>query len=44
MMALLDDVLGRGFLLRWAKMNYCEEWMQSRLSELEEIKEQDYHF
>jgi len=30
----LDDVFGRGFLLRWAKMNDCGEWMAERLREL----------
>jgi hypothetical protein len=33
--AFLDDVFGRGFLLRWAKMNNCEERIEERLSELE---------
>ncbi len=33
--AFLDDVFGRGFLLRWAKMNDCEEQIAERLSELE---------
>ncbi len=32
--AFLDDVFGRGFLLRWAKMNDCEEWIDQRLREL----------
>ncbi len=27
MIAFLDDVFGRGFLLRWARMNDCAEWM-----------------
>ena len=33
--AFLDDVFGRGFLLRWAKTNDCEERVEGRLSELE---------
>ena len=33
--AFLDEVIGRGFLERWARMNDCEEWMAQRLRELE---------
>jgi hypothetical protein len=36
MMAFLDDVFGRRLLLRWAKMNGCEEQVMQRLRELEE--------
>ena len=34
MIAFLDDVFGRGFLLRWARMNDGEEWIDQRLPEL----------
>ena len=37
MLAFLDDVFGRGFLLRWAKINDCEEWMREMLRELYEV-------
>jgi hypothetical protein len=33
--AFLDDVFGRGFRLRWAKMDNCEERIEERISELE---------
>ena len=36
--AFLDDVIGRPFLERWARMNACEEWMAERLRELEELR------
>ncbi len=32
--AFLDAVFGRGFLLRRARMNDCEEWLDARLREL----------
>jgi hypothetical protein len=34
MIAFLDDVFGRGFLERWARMKDCEDWMRERLHEL----------
>jgi len=36
MIAFLDDVFGRGFLLRWARMNDCEERVERLLVELGE--------
>ena len=38
MIAFLDDVIGRGFLERWARMNDGEEWMAERLRELDELR------
>ena len=38
MIAFLDDVIGRGFVERWARMNDCQEWMEERLRELEELR------
>ena len=35
MIAFLDGVYSRSFLLRWAKMNDCEEWMHDRLWEID---------
>ncbi len=39
MIAFLDDVIGRSFLERWARMNDCEKWMEQRISELTELRE-----
>ena len=33
MIAFLDDMFGRGFLLRWARMNDCEEWLLKLMKE-----------
>ena len=38
MIAFLDDVIGRPFLERWARMNGWEAWMAERLRELEELR------
>ena len=42
MIAFLDDVIGRNFVVRWARMNDCEEWMEQRISELTELREGAY--
>jgi len=36
MIAFLDDVIGRNFLERWARMNDCEKWMEKQLRELDQ--------
>ncbi len=35
MIAFLDDMFGRGFVLMWAQMNGCEEWLQKLMKELD---------
>ena len=39
MIEFLDDVIGRSFLERWARMNDCVEWMDERIVELTELRE-----
>ena len=38
MIAFLDDVIGRGFVLRWERMNDCEQWVEERLRELARLR------